>query len=142
MGGQVTMMFDVVTLARESVKAGKMRALGVAAKERVAVLDGHSDIGGGRLARARNERLVRVDCAGRNAARHLAWLNREANKVFSRPRSGTVSSRRAPQCRSARRRRSARISPRNMESGDRSSPGGNPHRLKRLLNSPSRPAPG
>ena len=68
-GGQVTMMFDVVTLARESVKAGKMRALGIAAKERVAALERGSDIGGSRPARARNERLVRIDRAGRHAAR-------------------------------------------------------------------------
>ena len=38
LGGQISMMFDNVTLASESIKAGQIRALGVASKERSSAL--------------------------------------------------------------------------------------------------------
>ena len=37
-GGQISMMFDNVTLASESIRAGRIRALGVTSKERSSAL--------------------------------------------------------------------------------------------------------
>ena len=80
--GHVSMMFDVVSLALGPIKAGVVRPLGVAAKERVAVLpdvptlaeNGYPmEVGAwfGMLAPASTPRPI------------IAWLNREANKVFA-----------------------------------------------------------
>lgn len=82
LAGHVSMMFDVVSLALAPVKAGQVRAIGVAAKERVSVLpevptlgeQGFPDeIGAwfGLLAPAGTPPLV------------IAWLNQEAKKVFA-----------------------------------------------------------
>jgi tripartite-type tricarboxylate transporter receptor subunit TctC len=82
--GHVSMMFDVVSLALGPIRSGTVRALGVAAKERVSVLpdvptmaEGRHDmeVGAwfGLLAPANTPRPI-VD-----------WLNREANKVFTMP---------------------------------------------------------
>jgi tripartite-type tricarboxylate transporter receptor subunit TctC len=80
--GHVSMMFDVVSLALGPIRSGTVRALGVAAKERVAVLadvptmaeGGHDiEVGAwfGLLAPAGTPRPI-VD-----------WLNRESNKHLS-----------------------------------------------------------
>jgi len=82
--GHVSMMFDVVSLALGPIKAGAVRALGVAAKERVAVLPEvptltaqgmPMEIGAwfGLLAPAGTPREI------------VGWLNREANRAFSAP---------------------------------------------------------
>ena len=82
--GHVSMMFDVVSLALGPIKAGAVRALGVAAKERVAVLPEvptltaqgmPMEIGAwfGLLAPAGTPRQI------------VGWLNREANRAFSAP---------------------------------------------------------
>jgi tripartite-type tricarboxylate transporter receptor subunit TctC len=82
--GHVSMMFDVVSLALGPVKSGTVRALGVASKERVAVLPdvptlaegGHPlEVGAwfGLLAPAGTPQPV------------IDWLNRESRKALSTP---------------------------------------------------------
>ena len=84
-GGQVTMMFDVVTLARESVKAGKMRALGIAAKERVAALSEVPTLAEAGLPGLEMSAWFGLIAPAGTPPAVIAWLNREANKVFSAP---------------------------------------------------------
>jgi tripartite-type tricarboxylate transporter receptor subunit TctC len=81
-GGQVAMMFDVVTLAAQPVKAGKMRALGVAAKERSAVLEEVPTLIEAGLPLEVSAWFGLIAPTGTPPA-VIAWLNREANKVFS-----------------------------------------------------------
>jgi tripartite-type tricarboxylate transporter receptor subunit TctC len=82
--GHVNMMFDVVSLALGPIKSGAVRAIGVASKERVAVLPDVPTLGEqgfpdeigawfGLLAPADTPAPV------------IAWLNREANKAFVQP---------------------------------------------------------
>jgi tripartite-type tricarboxylate transporter receptor subunit TctC len=82
--GHVSMMFDVVSLALGPIRAGKVRALGVAAKQRVAVLPelptmaegGHDlEVGAwfGLLAPASTPLTV------------VNWLNTETRRVFKMP---------------------------------------------------------
>ena len=101
--GHVSMMFDVVSLALPSIKAGRVRPLGVAAKERVAVLP---DV----------PTLTSGHCRPRSAPGSACWARpeRQAGRpspgsTAKRPRCSrcrtraTASSSRAPRCRSARR---------------------------------------
>jgi len=83
-GGQVAMMFDVVTLAMEPVKAGKMRALGVAAKARSAVLPDVPTLAEAGLPLEISAWFGLMAPAG-TPPEVIAWLNREANKVFAAP---------------------------------------------------------
>jgi tripartite-type tricarboxylate transporter receptor subunit TctC len=82
--GHVSMMFDVVVLALPQIKAGRVRALGVAAKERVAVLPAvptlteqgfPAEVGG----------WFGVLAPAGTPPEAIAWLNRETTKVFSAP---------------------------------------------------------
>jgi tripartite-type tricarboxylate transporter receptor subunit TctC len=82
--GHVNMMFDVVSLALGPIHAGRVRALGVATKQRVSVLP---DVPTMTEAGA----PVEVGAwfgffapAGTPPAA-IAWLNREANKVYALP---------------------------------------------------------
>ena len=84
MGGQVSMMFDVVTLALEPLKAGKLRALGVAAAKRTDVLNEVPTL---------SEAGVPLEMSGwfglmapaDTPKSVITWLNREANRVFALP---------------------------------------------------------
>jgi tripartite-type tricarboxylate transporter receptor subunit TctC len=78
------MMFDVVVLALPQIKAGRVRALGVAAKERVAVLPEvptlteqgfPAEVGG----------WFGVLAPAGTPPEAIAWLNRETTKVFAAP---------------------------------------------------------
>jgi tripartite-type tricarboxylate transporter receptor subunit TctC len=82
--GHVGMMFDVVSLALPSIKSGAVRAIGVAARERVSVLPDVPTLGEqgfpdeigawfGLLAPAGTPRPV------------IDWLNRESRKAFAAP---------------------------------------------------------
>ena len=109
--GHVSMMFDVVSLALGPIQSGTVRALGVAAKERVAVLPDVPTLGRGRP-RHGGRRLVRAAGAGRHAARRHRLAEPGGQQARSpRPMRASASSRRAPPCRSARRRSSAISSP-------------------------------
>ena len=83
-GGQVTMMFDVVTLAMEPVKTGKMRALGVAAAKRADVINDVPTLAESGLPLEISAWFGLMAPAG-TPPEVVAWLNREANKVFSAP---------------------------------------------------------
>jgi tripartite-type tricarboxylate transporter receptor subunit TctC len=84
MGGQVSMMFDVVTLAAEPIKAGKMRAIGVASKERNSALKDVPTLTEQGLPLEISAWFGLIAPKGTPPA-VIAWLNREANKVFSMP---------------------------------------------------------
>jgi tripartite-type tricarboxylate transporter receptor subunit TctC len=83
--GHVSMMFDIVPLARVQIAAGKVRALAVASKQRVAAVPdvptmteaGFPQIEGGPwfgfVAPAGTPREI------------VAWLNAEGTKIFSAP---------------------------------------------------------
>lgn len=83
-GGQVNMMFDVVTLAAEPVKAGRMRALGVASKVRSSALKDVPTLPEQGLPLEISAWFGLIAPAGTPPA-VIAWLNREANKVFTVP---------------------------------------------------------
>jgi tripartite-type tricarboxylate transporter receptor subunit TctC len=84
MGGQVTMMFDVVTLAMEPLKADKMRALGVAGPKRVDVINDVPTLAEAGLPLEISAWFGLMAPAGM-PPEIIAWLNREANRVFSGP---------------------------------------------------------
>jgi tripartite-type tricarboxylate transporter receptor subunit TctC len=84
MGGQVTMMFDVVALAMEPVKTGKMRALGVAASSRVSVLSEIPTLAEAGLPMEISAWFGLLAPAGTPPS-VIAWINREANQIFSLP---------------------------------------------------------
>jgi tripartite-type tricarboxylate transporter receptor subunit TctC len=84
MGGQVTMMFDVVALAMGPVKAGKMRALGVAAPHRVATLPDVPTMAEAGVPLDMSAWFGLMAPAGTPPA-VVIWLNRQANDVFSAP---------------------------------------------------------
>ncbi len=82
--GHVHIMFDVVSLALGPIKAGRIRALGVAGRQRASVLPEvptmteqgiTMEVGAwfGLLAPARTPPQI------------VVWLNREANRIFSAP---------------------------------------------------------
>lgn len=82
--GHVHMMFDVVSLALGPIQAGRVRALGVATRERVSVLPDVPTM-------AEQGAPVEVGAwfgflapAGTPPAA-IAWLSREADAVFSKP---------------------------------------------------------
>ena len=82
--GHVSMMFDVVSLALGPIQAGRVRPLGVATKQRVAVLpDVPTMIEQGMPVEV-GAWFGFLAPAGTPPAA-IAWLNREANKVFSTP---------------------------------------------------------
>jgi len=83
-GGQVTMMFDVVALAMEPVRAGKVRALGVAAPHRVPVLPDVPTMAEAGVPLEMSAWFGLLAPAGTPPA-VVAWLNRQANAVFSAP---------------------------------------------------------
>jgi tripartite-type tricarboxylate transporter receptor subunit TctC len=84
-GGHVSMMFDIVPLAKEQVEAGRLRALAVTGPKRIAALpqvpttaeEGIAGLEGGPwfglLVPAGTPRAI------------IDWLNAEARKVFSTP---------------------------------------------------------
>src|SRR5262249_50086032 len=84
MGGQVNVMFDVVALAIGPVKAGKMRALAVAASHRIAALPEIPTMAEAGLPLEMSAWFGLMAPAGTPPS-VIAWLNREANAVFSDP---------------------------------------------------------
>ena len=80
--GHVSMMFDVVSLALAPIKAGAVRALGVAAKARAAVLPEVPTMAEQGLPIELGAWFGLLAPAGTPPA-VIAWLNREANRAFS-----------------------------------------------------------
>jgi tripartite-type tricarboxylate transporter receptor subunit TctC len=82
--GHVSMMFDVVSLAVPQIQAGRVRPLGVAAKQRVAMLpDVPTLIEQGMEAEV-GAWFGMLGPAGMSPDA-VGWVNREATKVFSAP---------------------------------------------------------
>ena len=84
--GHVSMMFDVVSLALGSIKGGQVRAIGLAAPQRVSVLPDLPTLAEQGLSVNINAYFGLVAPAG-TPSPVIAWLNREANKVFAAPES-------------------------------------------------------
>ena len=82
--GHVSMMFDVVSLALGPIKSGTVRAIGVASKERVAVLPDVPTLGEQSFPDEIGAWFGLLAPAG-TPAPVIAWLNREANKAFAQP---------------------------------------------------------
>ncbi|MBM3527888.1 MAG: tripartite tricarboxylate transporter substrate binding protein [Alphaproteobacteria bacterium] len=82
--GHVSMMFDVVPLALAAIRDNRVRALGVATKERVAVLPDVPTM----IEQGSNVELSAwfglIAPAGTPKAA-IAWINQEANKALSTP---------------------------------------------------------
>jgi len=82
--GHVHIMFDVVSLALGPVKAGRVRALGVAGGQRTSVLPGVPTMTEQGIAMEVGAWFGLLAPAG-TPPQTVAWLNREANKAFSTP---------------------------------------------------------
>jgi tripartite-type tricarboxylate transporter receptor subunit TctC len=82
--GHVSMMFDVVSLALGSIKSGAVRAIGVASKERVAVLPEVPTLGEQGFPDEIGAWFGLLAPAG-TPTPVIEWLNREANKAFAQP---------------------------------------------------------
>ena len=76
------MMFDVVSLAVPQIQGGRVRPLGVAAKERVAVLPDLPTLAEQGIPAEVGAWFGMVGPA-ETPPQAIAWLNREATKVFS-----------------------------------------------------------
>jgi tripartite-type tricarboxylate transporter receptor subunit TctC len=79
--GHVSMMFDVVSLAMPSIKSGQVRAIGVASKERVAVLPDLPTLTELGLP-AQIGAWFGVMAPAGTPKPAIDWLNREMTKVF------------------------------------------------------------
>jgi tripartite-type tricarboxylate transporter receptor subunit TctC len=82
--GHVSMMFDVVSLALGPIKAGTVRAIGVASKRRVTVLPDVPTLGEQGFPDEIGAWFGLLAPAG-TPAPIVAWLNQEANKAFGQP---------------------------------------------------------
>jgi len=80
--GHVSMMFDVVSLAVPQIQGGRVRALAVAAKQRVAVLPDVPTLIEQGIPAEVGAWFGMTGPAGM-PPQAIAWLNREATKVFS-----------------------------------------------------------
>ena len=82
--GHVSMMFDVVSLALPQIQSGRVRPLGVATKQRVAVLPDVPTLTEQGMPVEVGAWFGMLAPAG-TPPDAIAWLNREASKVFSAP---------------------------------------------------------
>jgi tripartite-type tricarboxylate transporter receptor subunit TctC len=82
--GHVSMMFDVVSLALGPIKAGTVRAIGVASKERVAALPDVPTLGEQGFPDEIGAWFGLLAPMG-TPTPVIAWLNREANKALAQP---------------------------------------------------------
>jgi tripartite-type tricarboxylate transporter receptor subunit TctC len=82
--GHVSMMFDVVSLALGPIKSGSVRAIGVASKERVAVLPDVPTLGEQGFPDEIGAWFGLLAPAG-TPPPVIDWLNRESNKAFEQP---------------------------------------------------------
>jgi tripartite-type tricarboxylate transporter receptor subunit TctC len=82
--GHVHMMFDVVSLALGPIQSGTVRAIGVASKQRVSVLPNVPTLAEQGFAGEVGAWFGLLAPAG-TPAPIVAWLNREANRVFAMP---------------------------------------------------------
>jgi tripartite-type tricarboxylate transporter receptor subunit TctC len=83
--GHVSMMFDAVSLALESVHAGRVRALAVTARQRVEVMPEVATMAEAGLPGLEGGVWFALVAPAGTPPNVIAWLNRTANKVFSDP---------------------------------------------------------
>jgi tripartite-type tricarboxylate transporter receptor subunit TctC len=83
--GHVHMMFDIVLFARAQISAGKVRALGVAARERAAALPDVPTIAESGMPGIEGGAWFGILAPGATPRPVVAWLNRECTKAFSDP---------------------------------------------------------
>jgi tripartite-type tricarboxylate transporter receptor subunit TctC len=82
--GHVNMMFDVVSLALPSIQSGRVRALGVATKQRVSVLPDVPTMAEQGIPAEAGAWFGMLAPAGTPKAA-IVWINREVNKIFATP---------------------------------------------------------
>ena len=82
-GGQVSMMFDIVPLAMANVRAGKVRALAVATAERVAAVPELPSMAEAGLPGVEGGAWFALFAPTGTPRPIIDWLNREANRVFA-----------------------------------------------------------
>ncbi|HZQ75204.1 MAG TPA: tripartite tricarboxylate transporter substrate binding protein [Burkholderiales bacterium] len=83
LGGQVDMLFDVVPLALANIRGGKVRALGVATKQRVAVLPDVPTLGEAGVPGMEGGAWFALYAPAGTPAPVVEFINREANRIFS-----------------------------------------------------------
>ncbi len=83
--GEVSMMFDVVMLALPNVKAGKVRALAVATRERVAAMPDLPTMAELGLPGVEGGAWFAVFAPAGTPRPVIDWINREARIAFSEP---------------------------------------------------------
>ena len=82
--GHVSMMFDVVSLALPSIQGGRVRAIGVATKQRVNVVPDVPTMAEQGMPVEAGAWFGMLAPAGTPKAA-IAWVNREVNKVYAVP---------------------------------------------------------
>ncbi len=83
LAGHVSMMFDVVALALPQLASGKVRALGVAAPQRVAALPDVPTLAEAGLPGVEGGAFFGLVAPAGTRPEIVEWLNRAGNKVFS-----------------------------------------------------------
>ena len=83
LGGQVSMLFDVVPFALANIKAGRVRALGVATKERVAIIPDVPTMAEAGVSGMEGGAWFALYAPAGTPAPVVEFINREANRIFS-----------------------------------------------------------
>jgi tripartite-type tricarboxylate transporter receptor subunit TctC len=85
LGGQVSMLFDVVPFALANIRAGKVRALGIATRERAAVLPDVPTMAEAGVPGMEGGAWFALYAPAGTPKPVIEFLNREANRIFSEP---------------------------------------------------------
>lgn len=85
LGGQVSMLFDVVPFALANIKAGKVRALGVATKERVSVLPDVPTMAEAGVPGMEGGAWFALYAPAGTPKHIIEFINREANLILGTP---------------------------------------------------------
>ena len=84
-GGHVMMMFDITTFALPNVRAGKVRALAVATRERLAVIPDLPTMAEAGLRGVEGGAWFALFAPARTPRTVIDWWNRETRRVFTDP---------------------------------------------------------
>lgn len=85
LGGQVSMLFDVVPFALANVRAGKVRALAVATSERMSILPEVPTMAEAGIPGMEGGAWFALYAPAGTPQRVVDFINREANRIFSEP---------------------------------------------------------
>jgi tripartite-type tricarboxylate transporter receptor subunit TctC len=83
LGGQVSMLFDVVPFALANIRAGRVRALGIATRERAAVLPDVPTMAEAGVPGMEGGAWFALYAPAGTPRPVIEFLNREANRIFS-----------------------------------------------------------